>query len=174
MFNKLSRLLILFHIFIYSTVIELADITNLIKADRKTIMRDIKELQEAGLLRISFSRKAGGYVHIEDHNRFPFRNPVYTDNKAKGLRYRKLIRLASIMIELRYHRELPWYDINSENQETCSSWYKRRFPGISLRTMQRDFNELRSIGYEVDYDPFDKCYTIDFPEDLDGIISRLD
>jgi len=169
MFSKTSRQLMIFHIFIYSTVIEFIEITNLIKISHKTILRDIKELQNAGLINIRFSKKEKGYIHFDNDNPCPFSSPVFSDNQAKNSHIEKLIRLATIMIGLRYHTELSCDDDNSVNQETCSSWYRNRFPNLSIRTMQRDFLVLTKIGYSIKYDRFDRCYIIQFPEGLEGL-----
>ena len=162
---KISRQLILLHIFIYSKVIEINEITNLINIGNKTIQRDLQELQRAGLLRIKFSKKENGYTHIDDNNRCPFAKAVFSEIKAQNIHLEKLIRLATIMTELR--------DYQYNNQETCSSWYKNKFPKVSRKTMQRDFIELNDIGYEIQYDRSEKCYNISFPEGLDAIECRI-
>lgn len=171
--NKISRELAILHIFLCSKVVEIAEITTLIKISSKTIIRDLQELQNAGLLNIKFSKKQNGYVHIDDKKRCPFFAPIFSENKAKNMHLKKLIRLAIIMIELRYHNEVPYDEDYAKNQETCSSWYKKRFPSLSKRTMQRDFEELNKIGYEMKYNRYDKYYMIDFPEGLEGIESKL-
>jgi predicted DNA-binding transcriptional regulator YafY len=173
MISKVSRQLLILHIFLCSRIIEITEITSLIKVSNKTILRDIRELQNAGLLNIKFSKKEKGYVHIDDDNRCPFSRPILSDSKAKKMLFDKLIRLATIMIGLRGHTELPCYDNQSKNQETCGSWYRKRFPNVSARTMQRDFEELNKIGYKIRYDRSEKYYTIDFPEGLEGIWSRI-
>ncbi|ABR49260.1 hypothetical protein Amet_3121 [Alkaliphilus metalliredigens QYMF] len=167
MLSKTSRQLAIFHIFLCSTVIEVADIKHFIKTSPKTILRDIKELKNAGLIDVKFSRKEKGYIHKDNGNHCPFSVPVFSDNKAKNMHLEKLIRLATIMIGLRYHTEKPYYEDDSENQETCSSWYKNKFPNVSSRTRQRDFEELKKIEYCVEYDLYDKYYLVSFPMGLD-------
>jgi predicted DNA-binding transcriptional regulator YafY len=171
--SKTSRQLAIFHIFLCSKVVEIAEITKLIERSNKTIMRDLQELQNAGLLDIKFSKKEKGYVHIDDKKHCPFSAPMFSDNKAKNMHLEKLIRLATIMIELRYHTEVPYYEGYGKNQETCSSWYKKRFPSLSKRTMQRDFKELNKIGYKIGYNRCDKYYMVEFPDGLEGIENRL-
>ena len=78
------------------------------------------------------------------------------------------------MIHLKGHRELPYYDDRSNDQETCRSWYKSKFPNVSSRTMQRDFAELNRIGYLLEYNFDEKCYIVDFPEGIEGIQGRLE
>lgn len=172
--RKISRQLIILHIFLYSKIVEITEITKLIRVSNKTIIRDLRELQDAGLLNIEYSKKERGYVHIDDKKRCPFFSPIPSDNRAKNAHLNRLIRIASIMIDLRNHVELPFYDDDSKDQETCSTWYNKKFPTLSKRTMQRDFEELNKIGYEIQYCPYDKYYIVDFPEGLGGIESRLE
>jgi ADP-ribosylglycohydrolase len=175
--TKALRQLIIFHIFNSSKVVEYDDILNLINSiketSKKTIMRDIKNLQNAGLINVRFSRGENGYIHKDFNNRHQFSPAVISDNKAENRSYEKLIRLGTIMIELKNHREVPYYDEKSKNQETCASWYKKKFPNVSTRTMWRDFKELSNIGYEITYDSFDQCYTIDFPVGNEALQWRL-
>lgn len=171
--DKISRQLILFHIFFCCRVVEWIEITNLIEASRKTILRDIKDLKNAGLINIRYSSRQKGYVHVDDENVCPFLAPTYGDNKKENMYLDKLIRLATIMMGLRDHIEYPFYDPRAENQETCSSWYKKQFPGTSTRTMQRDFKQLNKIGYYIWYEREEKYYIVDFPDYLDGIIGGL-
>lgn len=173
MINKTSRQLIIFHIFLCSTCVEISDINRLIWTSRKTIARDLKDLSDAGLIKARFSKKQNGFVHSEDNNRCPFSTPVLSSNQSRNRHLLKIIRLAVIMTELRGHIELPCYECDDLNQETCSTWYKKRFPDLNRKTMQRDFSELKKIGYFIMYDRFDKCYVVDFPEGLDGIESVL-
>jgi predicted DNA-binding transcriptional regulator YafY len=168
MITKTSRQLVLIHIFSCSRVVEISDITDIIKISTKTVKRDLKDLQDAGILNVKFDRKEKGYVN--NASPFMFSLPIFSDNRARNKHIEKLIRLAAIMEGLRYHREIPFDD----DQETCSRWYKKRFPDLSTRTMQRDFKELNKIGYEIKYDRFEKYYIVDFPEGLEDIESRIE
>lgn len=174
---KTSRQLSIFHIFACSKVVETGEVASIIniikKTSEKTIIRDIKELQNAGLINISFSKKENGYIHNDDNNRCPFLSPVFSNSKVKNRIFEKLIRLATIMVELKNHTELPYYDENSKNQKTCVSWYKNKFPNVTTRTMWRDFKELRNIGYDINYDSCERCYTVEFPDGLEGLQSNL-
>lgn len=175
MISKISRQLIIFHIFLFCNVVEFREITDLIKISHKTIIRDIKELENAGLINVRFSKKEKGYIHIKDPG--SFLAPTFSENRAENMHIEKLIRLATIMIGLRYHNEFEYYDDRSINQETCSSWYKNKFPDLCLRTMKRDFSELTKIGYIIEYDSFDRFYYVEFQEGLEGLdyyISNLE
>ena len=174
MLSKTSRQLVIFHLFYYSKVIEITEITNLVKISRKTLLRDLTDLQDAGLLQVHYSKKEKGYVHLNNHNRCPFLPPNYTSNQLRSRHLDKLNRHAAIMVHLKGHLEYPFYDERSANQVTCSSWYKKKFPYVSTRTMQRDFVELGQIGYNIEYLFEEQQYFVDFPEGIEGIQSRLD
>ncbi|AKL94573.1 transcriptional regulator [Clostridium aceticum] len=173
MFNKTLRQLLLFHMFYYSEVLEPIEIKSLLKVSNRTIARDLHELQRAGLINVVFSKKEKGYIHQD--NRYPCaKQPlVFSENKANNRHLEKLIRLATIMIELAGHTEISYYDCSPKEQETCSSWYKKKFPNVSKRTMQRDFQELSKIGYEISYDYFERLYTVTFPQSLEAIENCL-
>lgn len=170
--NKTSRQLILFHIFYCSHIIEWEDINNILEVSRKTITRDIKQLKDAGIINVRYSKIEKGYIHCDEKDHCPFLPPTFGENKKENIYTNKLIRLATIMTGLIGHTEIPYYEDDSRNQETCSSWYKKQFPNISTRTMQRDFKQLNEIGYNISYDRWDKYYIVDFPEFLEGIASR--
>ncbi|MCC5911898.1 MAG: DeoR family transcriptional regulator [Clostridiaceae bacterium] len=171
MLSKTSRQLILFHMFLHSEVVETTEVTNLVKVSHRTIARDIKDLESAGLIRVVFSKKEKGYVHMDHQCRCPMVAPIFSDNKASNRHLEKLIRLANIMIGLQGHEEEPyWEEEVYGNQQSCSDWYRATFPNVSQRTMQRDFAELNKIGYCIRYNFNDKCYMVDFPTDFEGIL----
>lgn len=168
--NKTSRQLIIFHIFYCSMVIEWVEIYSLLDVSHKTILRDIRELKNAGLINVRYSKKEKGYVHIDEKNHSPFLPPIIEDENKGNMHINRLIRLAKIMVALRGHTEKPYYEDGYKNQETCSSWYKKQFPTLSTRTMQRDFKQLSEIGYYIRYCPIEKFYTVEFPDYIEGII----
>lgn len=175
---KVTRQLAIFHIFSCSKVVEIGEVVSLIniikKTSEKTILRDIKDLQKAGLINISFSKKENGYIHNDVNTPCPFLPPVFLNTKAKNRSYEKLIRLATIMLELENYTEVQQYFNKSEDKETCISWYKKRFPNLSTRTMWRDFKELKRIGYNVEYDSFEGCYAVEIPYGLEGLQADLE
>lgn len=175
---KVIRQLTIFHIFSCSKVVEIGELSSLIniinKTSEKTILRDIKDLQNAGLINISFSKKENGYIHNDVNNPCPFLTPDFMNSKAKNRSYEKLIRLATIMLELGNYTEVQQYFNKSEDKETCVSWYKKKFPNLSTRTMWRDFNELERIGYNVEYDSYEKRYIAEIPDGLEGIQCDLE
>ena len=78
------------------------------------------------------------------------------------------------MLELeKYTAEVQYFN-KSEDEETCVSWYKDKFPNLSTRTMWRDFKELRKIGYNVEYDSFEGYYVVEIPYGLEGLQCNLE
>ena len=61
--TKLERQLLMYDIFFQCTVIEFVEITNLLPINKKMIERDIKDLTDAGLISVAFSKKENGYIH---------------------------------------------------------------------------------------------------------------
>lgn len=175
---KVARQLAIFHIFSCSKVVEIREVVILIniikKNSQKTVLRDIKDLQNAGLINISFSKRENGYIHNDINTPCPFLPPVFLNSKAKNRSYKKLIRLATIMLELENYTEVHQYFNKSEDKETCVSWYKKKFPNLSTRTMRRDFKELKKVGYNVEYDSFEQCYVVEIPNGLEGLQSDLE
>lgn len=175
---KVARQLAIFHIFSCSKVVEIVEVVSLIniikKTSGKTIIRDIKDLQNAGLININFSKTENGYIHNDINNTCPFLTPAFLNNKAKNRSYEKLIRLATIMLKLENYTMEAQYFNKSEDKETCVSWYKKKFPNLSTRTMWRDFKELRRIGYNVEYDSFEGYYVVEIPYGLEGLQFNLE
>lgn len=165
--SKTSRELIIFHIFQSSTVVEFNEVLTLINSiketSKKTIMRDVKNLQDAGIINVRFSRRENGYIHEDIKNTCPFLSPASSNNKAQNRSLEKLNRLGTIMVELK----------NPNYQKNCVIWYKKKFPNVSNRTMWRDFKELSYIGYKIKYDNYQQCYVIDFPDEIESLQCRI-
>jgi len=113
---------------------------------KKTISRDIATLKFAGLL-IKYSNKRKAYVLSEVFGRSTPSEEEYNKSIAhlgkKEQQYvRKIKRLATFMNCLLHH---------VGEDDPCDVEYKRLFPAISKRTMQRDFSTLSYVGYELEY-----------------------
>ena len=109
---------------------ELADC---LPGSKKTFSRDLKLLRQAGapivykVPRRAFLLKREGLDPA-----------VQPDSPTQARTLTHLRRLLCMM------DDLPWAD--------CDLWYREQFPGVSRRTMQRDFALLCSIGYRVKYE----------------------
>ena len=61
-YAKTERQLLLYEIIYTSQMIELEDVMKRLDANRKTIMRDIIDLTDAGLANLKYSRKEKAYI----------------------------------------------------------------------------------------------------------------
>lgn len=125
---------------------------------RKTVERDIALLKAAGLLNIRFSKQAHAFVPAEGDWMTCRLPPVFPESKAQRNSMVKILRLTHMMDEM-------------DGAQDPIAWYQQHYPTLSPRTMQRDFHELRTIGYDVRYQAdelFDEkhplgTYYCDFP-----------
>ena len=116
---------------------------------KKTISRDIATLKFAGLP-IMYSNNRKAYVLSERFGNSTMSEEEYSKSIAhlgeKEQQYiRKIKRLAIFMNHLR---------CNIGEDDPCDVEYKKLFPTISKRTMQRDFNTLSDVwyvGYNIEY-----------------------
>lgn len=128
----------------------------------RLIQRDLKVLEDAGLVRVEYSRKAKGYIKKND---VPERSREGTKRRLAHLE--KLSRLGTLMRELT-NEDIPiWEKKEQEMDGTCPECltardsYRQLFPGLSERTRQRDFALLRRIGYDISYDRYEQRYVQD-------------
>jgi len=113
---------------------------------KKTISRDFAILKLAGLP-IKYSGKRKAYVLSESFYKSMTSEVGYSKSishlgKKEQQYVRKIKRLATFMNCLLHH---------IGEDDPCDIEYKRLFPAVSKRTMQRDFNTLSGIGYELKY-----------------------
>lgn len=190
--KKIERQLLIFHIFIHNTFVQFDTVKYWLKADDsylRTFYRDLKELNDAGLITTYYDYDEKGYID---------KGMSEISSVARG-RYlehlTRLNRLGRCMTELTqddvdeplleaqiYDKEWwndevgqEWYiDVNT--LYSCKDCYKELFPNVSERTMQRDFKLLSKIGYEISFNPNLHYYRMDFPvtEDLPVIIRNKD
>ncbi len=172
-FTKTTWEIAVFHILYYCKVIEFREFSDAgITLSRKTISRYIDELENAGLLRVVYSKKENGYIHVDNSQRCPFSPPKYTQSERTNAHIDKLIRLVTIMLDAEYSESSDWVEDEKPKEDVFISWYKKTFPNISKRTMYRDFDELNKIGYSIRYDDFDHYYMVDFPYSMEGLFLR--
>ncbi|MCH5267491.1 MAG: hypothetical protein J1E62_04020 [Lachnospiraceae bacterium] len=149
---RTNRILILFRLFYYCETVSY----NLIKeyfpevekeAGRKMVRRYIRLLEEAGLIRLRYSKAERAYVPV-DRSFVPQNGQFYPaklpDSKPKRLYMEKIIRLCTLITEVMLQEE-----------EDPIAWYRKRYPELSDRTRQRDFKQLGEVGYMVEYFPGD-------------------
>lgn len=169
-FTKTTWEIAVFHIFYYCKVIEFQEFINVgITLSKKTMIRYIEELKNAGLLRVIYSKKENGYIHVDDSRHCPFLPPKYTQSERTNAHLDKLIRLVTIMLDAEYTEDPDWDEDEKPREDVFISWYKRTFQNVSRRTMYHDFEELNKIGYTIRYDDFDDYYSVDFPYCMEGL-----
>ena len=113
---------------------------------KKTISRDIATLKLAGVP-IQYSAKRKAYVLSTLLEKSITSEEEYSKSIAhlgkKEQQYiRKIRRLTTFMNHLKYY---------VGEDDPCDIEYKKLFPAISKRTMQRDFNTLSGVGYYFIY-----------------------
>lgn len=150
--DRTSRILLIFHFFYHCREVELQEITaylqfQRISASQRTISRDIQFLKQAGLVRAKYSRKYKAYVPLKGNKNFVPENEAYhllrlPEDHAKKLYMEKVIRLCTLMTKM-----------IMKGVENPIDWYRDRYPMLSDRTRQRDFRQLKKIGYKISYVP---------------------
>lgn len=135
--SKTSRILSIFHLFSFCTEVSYQEITDLMAVSIKTVTRDISLLRKADIIVVKYSKAAGAFIPEDGIcavNSSP--SPNWPDYKPLKSYIEKLIRLTTLMREL-------------DSADDPVVWYRTRYPALSSRTMQRDFAELRKLGYRV-------------------------
>ncbi len=159
--TKLERQLLVFDVISHCEVTEYVEITSLIPISTRTIQRDVKDLTDAGLIRVEFSKKENGYVHIGE----PELNPSIPDGKKKK-HLQDLYRLGTLMwnltsspedlaeekeidLELEYGEGESFLTEEKKTKQryTAVDSYCELFPGASEKDWKRDFEILSRIGY---------------------------
>lgn len=150
--DRTSRILLIFHFFYHCREVELQEIIaylqfQRISASQKTISRDIQFLKQAGLVQARYSRKYKAYVPLKGNKHFVPEDEEYhllglPKDHAKKLYMEKVIRLCTLMTKM-----------IMKGVENPIDWYRDRYPMLSDRTRQRDFQQLKKIGYKISYVP---------------------
>ncbi len=161
-----------------------------LQISRRMLQRDLRDLRDAGVIRLRLDRKNQNYIESDD--------PPLFDESVTGRRRQHLVRLnrlTTLMDKLertdcealsRYESELEeyrWYrEAMEENPEEfppeglgdppkkpvledIKASYYALFPDSNERMRQRDFRALRDAGYDITYSH--KYRTIIFEENCD-------
>lgn len=160
--SRTERILKSFHIFYHSKEVEVRVLTNAYTVSRKTALRDVQFLKRAGLIQVKYSRKYKAFIPAGEcfvPENINWGQPEWPENQAQKRYMKKIIRLCTLMTQL------VMYEV-----ENPIEWYRERYPKLSERTRQRDFLELKKIGYIISYEPEDwdepAGYYYDFPEGI--------
>lgn len=134
---KTSRILSTYHFFLYCEEVEFNTLCKAFSISKKTAYRDIRLLEQAGLLEARFDKTR---MAIVADNLEP-RPMEHIENETRRKYAEKIRRLGIFMSEL---------DALGENDNPIAL-YRRLFPPERERTRQRDFSELRKLGYILSY-----------------------
>lgn len=148
-YDRTRRILTLYHIFYNCPDISFKGIRSYISEDEavdRTIIRDVRLLKEAGLIKTRYSKKCRAYVPLSGYSFIPreYQPPKLPENKTQRVYMEKIIRLCTLMT-----------DVVMCEEEDPIKWYREKYPQLSERTRQRDFKTVCSVGYKIQYLPAD-------------------
>lgn len=149
--SRTSRVLSLYHLFTHCQEVSIYEVVPVVS--EKTFFRDIKLLENAGVLKTKYSKKANAYLTLELK---PF-EPNLPEGKPQSDYILKIRRLCILMNEL--------YDFEGEEKPLHIELYQRLFPDMNTRTRQRDFAELAKLGF-ISHHYTDYIYEDE--DDVDG------
>ena len=138
--TKTSRILSVYHLFLHCQEVSYQEFALNFGVSQRTALRDIRLLQQAGVLEARWDRARQAFVPVTLE---PFPMEVQ-ENKTRQKYLEKLRRLCILM------RRMSWEDY--EDGMNKVELYRELFPNIPDRTRQRDFKELEQLGYEVWYE----------------------
>ena len=157
--SRTARILSIYHLFLYCKEVSIKEITDQMpEVNPATAKRDIALLNRAGVLQSKYSRKANAYIPVGTEI-------VETSPKSESDRkiIEKVRRLCILMQEL--------YEFDMEVEPLHIQIYNKLFPDVNKRTRERDFDDLKDIGYivrrEIEYfvdeDKEKRCYSLEVP-----------
>ena len=138
--TKTSRILSVYHLFLHCQEISYQEFALNFGVSQRTALRDIRLLQQAGVLEARWDRARQAFVPVT-------LEPVpmeVQENKTRQKYLEKLRRLCILM------RRMSWEDYEDGTNKV--ELYRELFPNTPDRTRQRDFKELEQLGYEVWYE----------------------
>ena len=153
--TRVQRLLGVYHLFQHCQEVSFQEIEYTMPsvAKLKTFHRDVKLLQDIGVISGWYSNKAKAYI---SEPYFTHVEPKYPESEAKR---KNLVRIRRLCDYMQRWNQLHW----EESLEPLHiKIYDEMFPGLSKRTRDRDIAELRELGYG-----FDDMHDIFVPEDED-------
>ena len=137
--SKTNRVLSVYHLFLNCQEVSLQEFTLNFGVSQRTALRDIRLLQQAGVLEARWDRARQAFVPVT-LKPFPLEEQ---ENQTRQKYLEKLRRLCILM------RRMSEED--SEDGMNKVELYRELFPGIPDRTRQRDFQELEKLGYSASY-----------------------
>lgn len=158
--SRIARILSIYHLFLYCEEVSIKEITDQMpEVNPATAKRDIALLNRAGVLQSKYSRKSNAYIPVSTEiAEIPLR-----ESEGERQNIEKLRRLCTLMQEL--------YEFDHEVKPLHIEIYNSLFPNVSDKTRERDFDNLKEIGYIVrrefeyfvDEDKEKRCYSLEVP-----------
>ena len=136
--TRTSRVLSTFHFFLYCEEVEINTLCKAFSISKKTAYRDIRLLEQSGVLKAQFDRSRMAYVAAEWGEL-----TMETEENRTRMRYLKKIRRICLWMLALEDWEGP--------EDNLIERYRHLFPAERDRTRQRDFEELRELGYLIGY-----------------------
>ena len=130
--TKTQRTLAIYYLLSNLREVSMQELHSQLCGCNKTFSRDIALLKKAGV-QIRYSGRRKAFV-LESRI---LSEPNSSTGKSEKRYLEKLRRLVMVM------NDIPYID--------CAIWYMQTIPGATKRTMQRDFQFFKSIGYYIEY-----------------------
>ena len=127
----------------------------------RTLQRDIRDLTDAGLLRVYYSRDKNAYINYEEYRDIS----CYSEGVQKRIiKKRRLVR-ESEEVSLKKKEHLERLKrltklMGCEVYEKSIELYFELFPDATERMRKRDFEVLRHIGFCAGYDSEENKYVL--------------
>ena len=136
--ERTSRILSTFHFFLYCREVEFQTLTRAFSVSKKTAYRDITMLEQAGVLEARFDRSRKAFVTAACGELAM----AEEENATRRKYLQKIRRICLWMLALE-----EW----GGSEDNLITRYHRLFPEEKARTRQRDFEQLRKLGYLLGY-----------------------
>lgn len=187
---KINRQIFIYHIIKGNKYNGPEDINAIIPVKIRTLQRDIKDLTDAGLIKVKYDKKEGIYKSaLKDGETLKFNENVTGRRRDHLLKLYRLCYLSD-NLESTPYEDIRKYELEYEEHEfiledarenpeeyeglsddffdppkppeikDAREHYRTLFPGLSVRTMLRDFKIMNHTGMDIHYYPKYKAYLI--------------
>jgi hypothetical protein len=141
--TKTERQLLLYEVFVRFYGQDLETIFTVLPMERRMLQRDVRDLIDAGLISVVFSKETQAYLKSEEQ--ITFHGDSNKPNRNKHLKMLK--RLGTLMINLCNDEIRRDERYNRSQYTSCKDVYEALYSDENARTRQRDFITLTRIGY---------------------------
>lgn len=135
--TKTSRVLSVYHLFLNCEEVSLQEFVLNFGVSQRTALRDIRLLQQAGVLEVRWDRARKAFVPVT-------LEPFFLEEQENKTRQKYLEKLRRLCVLM---RRMSWED-DADGMNKVDL-YREILPGVPDRTRQRDFKELEKLGYEA-------------------------